>query len=91
MKDSGYCEMKRLFVSPGYRTCGIGKRLVNLLIELARDQGYAFIRLDTFKKLKAAIRLYESVGFYFIESYYQNPYSEVVYMEKRLSEAGVVM
>ena len=84
MKEAGYCEMKRLFVRPGYRKFGIGKKLVNLLIEFARSNKYAFMRLDTFKKLQAAIRLYQAEGFYFIESYYHNPYPDVVYMEKRL-------
>ena len=86
MKEVGYCEMKRLFVRPEYRKFGIGKTLVNLLIEFAQSNGYAFMRLDTFKKLQAAIRLYQAEGFYFIESYYPNPYPDVVYMEKRLLE-----
>ena len=86
MKLAGYCEMKRLFVRPEYRKFGIGKILVNRIIEFARTKGYVFMRLDTFKKLQAAIRLYEVEGFYFIESYYHNPHPDVVYMEKRLGE-----
>ncbi|MBC7827507.1 MAG: GNAT family N-acetyltransferase [Chitinophagaceae bacterium] len=84
MEETGYCEMKRLFVRPVYRKYGIGKTLVYKLIEFATGKGYQFMRLDTFKKLAAAIRLYETLDFYYIESYYHNPYPDVVYMEKRL-------
>jgi ribosomal protein S18 acetylase RimI-like enzyme len=84
MQQRGYCEMKRLYVRPEYRRFGIGRILVNRLIETALSENYQFMRLDTFKKLQSAIRLYESFGFGFIEPYYSNPYTDVVYMEKAL-------
>lgn len=88
MSQPGYCEMKRLYVRPNYRKYGIGRILTERLIEFATSKGYQFMRLDTFKKLQSAIRLYETLDFYYIESYYYNPYPEVVYMEKKLSELG---
>ena len=84
MKQDGLCEMKRLFVRPAFRKYGIGRTLVTELIDIASVHGYQRMRLDTFKKLKSAIKLYESFGFYYIDAYYNNPFPEVVYMELEL-------
>ena len=84
MKQDGLCEMKRLFVRPAFRKYGIGRKLVTELIDVARTLGYQRMRLDTFKRLKSAIMLYESFGFYYIEAYYNNPFPDVVYMELKL-------
>ncbi|HKH62615.1 MAG TPA: GNAT family N-acetyltransferase [Flavitalea sp.] len=84
MKQDGLCEMKRLYVRPAFRKYGIGRTLVTGLIDVARTLGYQVMRLDTFKKLKSAIILYESFGFNYIDSYYNNPFPDVVYMELRL-------
>lgn len=84
MNQAAYCEMKRLYVRPMYRQHGIGRRLIQTLIEYAVGQDYRFMRLDTFQKLKAAVRLYQTLGFYYIEPYYVNPLPGVVFMEKEL-------
>jgi putative acetyltransferase len=81
-----YCEMKRLYVRPAYRRFGIGRILVNRLIEFALKENYQFMRLDTFERLQSAIRLYETFGFGYIEPYYDNPNKDVVYMEKKLKD-----
>lgn len=85
VNQRGVCEMKRLYVRPAFRKYGIGRTLVTELLDVAPTLGYQVMRLDTFKKLKSAILLYESFGFHYIEAYYNNPFPEVVYMEKKLS------
>lgn len=80
------CEMKRLYVLPNFRMHGIGKALVEHLLAVAREMKYSAMRLDTFKKLQSAIRLYENYGFHYIEPYYHNPFPDVVYMEKSLAD-----
>ena len=87
MEDPKHCEMKRLFVRQPYRKYGIGKALVNEFIKIARNENYQIIRLDTFKRLQSAIRLYETLDFYYIKPYYHNPYPDTVFMEKQLSHA----
>ena len=83
-KEHGTCEMKRLYVKPNLRKNKIGKMLVEDLIASARERSYKIMRLDTFLKLEAAIRLYEQFGFKNISPYYNNPLEGVVYMEKEL-------
>jgi GNAT superfamily N-acetyltransferase len=69
----GTCEMKRMFVTDCERRTGVGRLLVNHLLEEARAAGYARMRLDTSHYQPPAQRLYESVGFQRIPPYYDVP------------------
>lgn len=84
MKEDGACEMKRLFVRPGFRENKIGKILVEDLLVSAKEKNYRTMRLDTFEKLQPAIHLYKKYGFKNVSPYYNNPLAGVVYMEKEL-------
>jgi GNAT superfamily N-acetyltransferase len=86
--EDGICEMKRLFVRDGFRGQQIGLHLIEKLIDEARSQGYLKMRLDTFPpKMGKAVSLYETHGFYPIESYYDNPHDDVLFMECDLTAA----
>jgi ribosomal protein S18 acetylase RimI-like enzyme len=82
----GDCEMKRLYVRPGFRAQGLGKKLVTTLLDVARQIGYERMLLDTLPgKMDEAIALYRSVGFREIAPYYNNPVAGALFMELRLS------
>lgn len=79
------CEMKRLYVRDDARGTGLGKMLIERLIEEAKTIGYKRMRLDTLPdKMPKAVRLYQSYGFQKIEPYYENPHKETLFMEKEL-------
>ena len=76
------CEMKRLFLRPAYRSRGLGRVLVEALIEEARKIGYTHMRLDTISdRMGRAIELYKSIGFVEIEPYYHTPVDTTKFME----------
>jgi GNAT superfamily N-acetyltransferase len=70
---SDIAEIKRVFVTTEARGTGAGYELMQALIDQCRDDGYRFIRMDTGKTLKPAIRLYLSLGFVLREAYYEVP------------------
>ncbi|MGI9493522.1 MAG: GNAT family N-acetyltransferase [Geminicoccaceae bacterium] len=86
--DEDVCEMKRLWVEPGFGGRGIGRRLAEAIVDAGRELGYRTIRLDTFpKRLKAAGHIYETLGFKEIPDYYHNPLEGVVMYELKLDTA----
>lgn len=81
------CEMKRLYVRPGFRGMGIGRELSIRVIDKARESGYERMRLDTVSSMREANSLYHSLGFEEIDPYRFNPLEGARFMELRL-DAG---
>ena len=79
--EENVCEMKRLFVRPDYRRCGIGRMLAVSVIDQARRSGYRKMRLDTVATMKEAKSLYYSLEFRDITAYRYNPHDDPSYME----------
>ena len=76
------CEMKRLWVAPGFGGRGIGRALAERIVAAAREIGYQRMRLDTLPdRMPAAQHLYASRGFREIPAYYHNPLEGVVMLE----------
>ncbi|MEM8952249.1 MAG: GNAT family N-acetyltransferase [Pseudomonadota bacterium] len=83
--EDGVCEMKRLWVEPGFEGRGIGRGLAEAIVDAGRDLGYRTMRLDTMpERLKAAGHIYETLGFRKIPDYYHNPLDGVVMFELEL-------
>ena len=83
--DTG--EVKRLFVLPAFHGRGLGRLLMNALLERARAAGYQRLLLDTIPgRMDAAIALYRSLGFRETERYYDDPIPGILYMELLLAE-----
>ena len=80
------CEMKRLYVIPGFRGQKIGRALVRGIIDEARLGGYEHMRLDTIATMTAAKSLYLSLGFRSIKPYRYNPLDNPTYFELDLRQ-----
>lgn len=60
---SEYGELKRMYIRPPFRGLGLGRQLIERLIEHARLHGVSVLRLETGIHQDEAIRLYEGMGF----------------------------
>jgi len=77
-------EMKRLYVRPGFRGLGLGRQLVEAILDAARGAGYSCVLLDTLDDMESARALYEDLGFTEIPPYYHNPIAGSHYLKVEL-------
>jgi len=67
--DSGTVELCRVYAYPEYRGQGLGKAMVQAMIQRARSLGYQRMVLESHTKMRDAIGLYEKLGFTEIPPY----------------------
>lgn len=82
----GVAELKRLYLRPGARGLGLGRRLVIAALHWSRTAGYRRIRLDTVPGMEVAQALYRSLDFHPIPPYRHNPIPGVQFFERDLAE-----
>lgn len=78
--------MKRLYLSPASRGLGVGKRLVETVIQEGRKLGYEEMRLDTLPSMVNARALYKGMGFVECERYYDTPVEGTMFLSLSLKE-----
>ena len=57
------CELQRMFLLPNTRGLGIGKKLLDLCLDKAREFGYTACYLESLPGMDAAYSLYRKAGF----------------------------
>jgi len=57
------CEIRKMYLLLEARGNGLGKWMVNTLLEKAKELGYQKVELETASVLKEAIGLYRKIGF----------------------------
>jgi DNA-binding MarR family transcriptional regulator/predicted GNAT family N-acyltransferase len=77
-------EVKRMWVDPGARGLGLGRRLLHELERRAAAAGATVLRLETNRTLVEAIRLYRSEGYEEVSAFNEEPYAHH-WFEKRLA------
>lgn len=82
--EGAICELKRMYLRPGFRGRGLGKKLLLAAIDKATSLGYHTMRLDSLPDMTDAIQLYRAFGFTDIPPYRPNPVNGAVYLEKQL-------
>lgn len=60
-------EILKFAVVDGYKGLGIGKKLMQMCIDLSKQKGVETIILESSSKLEKALKLYEKFGFEHIE------------------------
>jgi ribosomal protein S18 acetylase RimI-like enzyme len=81
--EPGVGEIKRMWIRPSCQGQGLGRRLMDRCLEEGRALGFRRLRLDTQRRMAAAVRLYRRYGFAEIADYNGNPRAEI-WMEAAL-------
>jgi putative acetyltransferase len=61
------CELVKMYLLPGGRGLGLGRRLINKCIEQAKEKGFKKIYLETMPELKQALNVYAKFGFEYLK------------------------
>lgn len=61
--EEATCELRKMYLAPAARGCGLGKHLLELALARAREMGFRRVVLETAGTLQDAIRLYTRYGF----------------------------
>lgn len=75
--DENTVELKAMYLDRSYRGKGLGRRLMNKIVDEAKWFGYKSIVLDSMSQYKDALRLYERTGFQNTERYNDNLFADV--------------
>jgi GNAT superfamily N-acetyltransferase len=91
MIDDHRAELKRLFVRDLARGYGLGRRIIEMRIEKAKQMGATTILADTVRNNSSMLALYDSLGFHETERYDGNANPQeldeyLVYRKLELSE-----
>ncbi|MEU4421931.1 GNAT family N-acetyltransferase [Actinoplanes sp. NPDC024001] len=62
--DATSAEIKRMYVAPGSRGCGVSTAILRALEAAAVDRGWTTIRLETGPAQPEAMRFYEREGYH---------------------------
>lgn len=83
--DDESAEVKRVFIKQEYRGKGISNKLMELLENVAREQGYQYLILESGEPLVAAMALYRKIGYKVIPNYGQyKDMPDSICMKKKL-------
>jgi putative acetyltransferase len=63
----GTCELVKMYLLPEARNIGLGRKLIGLCLEKAKETGYQQVYLETLPELKQAVKVYEKFGFDYLK------------------------
>jgi GNAT superfamily N-acetyltransferase/DNA-binding MarR family transcriptional regulator len=84
LHGAGPAEIKRMWVDRDSRGLGVGRRLLESLEALARENGVRVLHLETNRTLGEAIELYRRAGFVEVAPFNEEPHAHH-WFEKALS------
>jgi putative acetyltransferase len=82
--DDRRAELKRLYVCPAFRGQGLGRALLEWVMNEARSAGYVKLVGDTMPVMRDALVLYERIGFERGEPYADQPTEDAIFIRFKL-------
>ena len=67
-EDPSVCELKKMYFVNDIRGKGLGRKLLETLLEEAHNMGYKTVYLETLEHMDRARDLYKKLGFEFLEN-----------------------
>jgi putative acetyltransferase len=61
------CELVKMYLLPEARGRGLGKLLIEKCLQFAKSAGYKHVYLETMPELKNALKVYEKLGFQYLD------------------------
>ena len=74
-------EVKRLYLRSQFRGRGLGRRLLEAVIEQATAVRYECLYADTLPSMMEALSLYQRIGFERVEAYSDTPTPGAIYLK----------
>ncbi|MCR4795040.1 MULTISPECIES: GNAT family N-acetyltransferase [Ruminococcus] len=71
------CELKGLYLYEKYHGKRLGYHLAKIAVDFAKNSGFREIKLDTMSTYDKAVRLYERLGFVYIDRYNANERADI--------------
>ncbi|WP_373517660.1 GNAT family N-acetyltransferase [Pricia sp.] len=66
--EGNVCELQKMYFLQEARGKGIGKRMIQICLDQAREYGYEKVYIETMPYMKAAQELYKKSGFEYIDA-----------------------
>ena len=82
--DAKSGEVKRLYLRPKFRGRGLGRRLLEAVIDQATEVPYDCLYADTLPSMMEALSLYQRGGFQRVEAYSNTPTPGAIYLKINL-------
>ena len=64
---AGTCELVKMYLLPEARGLGLGKKLIEKSLALAKENKYGYVYLESMPELKKALTVYEKFGFTYLK------------------------
>lgn len=65
--EGNVCELQKMYFSPEARGIGLGRKMMEICLEKAREFGYDQCYLETMPYMEDARKLYEKFGFSYLK------------------------
>ena len=65
--EATVCELQKMYFSPEVRGLGFGKKLFQTCLDEAKRLGYKQVYIETIEQLEAAVHIYETFGFKYLD------------------------